>query len=141
MQKYLAILTDLSAAGMLAAALSIVLVSSLWYSHLLFGKAWMRLSGIRFNDFSRADTKRGYVLGSIVALMQAALLGMIVEHMQSHWGAIIGSIGLLWLFLLLEGSQSFIWEKKPFALFLLHAFRALAALLFAAFVYSFVRTL
>lgn len=141
MEKYFAIFHDISAVGLIAAACAIILTGTVWYSHLLFGKSWRRLSGIRLGDFSKADVKRGYIFGAIVALIQATLIAIIIEHVQDHWGAILGSIGLVWLFLLLELSHRSIWERQPIALFLLHAFRAFAALLACAITYSLMRSL
>lgn len=141
MEKYFAIFHDISAVGLIASTCAIILTSALWYSHLLFGKSWRRLSGIRLGDMSASDIRRGISFQSIVAILQATLIAIIVEHVQDHLGAILGSIGLVWLFILLELSNRSIWERQPIALFLLHALRALAALLACAITYSIVRTL
>lgn len=141
MQHYLAILDMLSIPGLVLATFAIILTGSLWYSHMLFGKSWRRLSGIRLGDISKSDIRRGYFLSSIVASIQAVLVAIIIEHVHAHWIAVLGTIGLVWMFLLLEMSGRSIWERQPFALFLLHAFRALAALLVAAITYSMSKML
>lgn len=138
MERYTALFASLSPLGIGLAALAIIVVGSLWYSTLLFGKSWMRHSGIRSTDISIGDARRGYIYGSLVALIQAFLVAIIVKHADAHWHMFVGGIAVLWLFLLLEQFNRFIWERATLALVLIHAFRALATLMAAAFTYYFV---
>ncbi len=138
MDRYLAVFSGLSPLGILAGAFAIILVGSLWYSTRLFGKAWMRHSGIRSTDINVRDARRGYIYGTAVALIQSALIALIVDHAGDKWHVFVGGIVVLWLFLLLEQFNRFIWERATFALVLIHAFRALATLMACAFTYHFV---
>lgn len=138
MERYTAIFSHLSPLGIGLAALAIIVVGSLWYSTPLFGKSWMRHSGIRSTDMNIRDARRGYFFGIIVAVLQSVLVALIVDHAGEKWHTFVIGILVLWIFILLEQFQRFIWERATFALVLIHAFRALATLMAAAFTYHFV---
>ncbi len=138
MERYTAILEQLSPLGIVLGAAAIIVVGSLWYSTRLFGKSWMRHSGIRSTDISMRDARRGYALGSITALIQSFLVALIVDHASEKWHIFAIGIAVLWFFILLELFNRFIWERSSFALVLIHAFRSLATLMAAAFTYHFV---
>lgn len=138
MERYTAIFDQLSLLGVVAGAVAIVVVGSLWYSSFLFGKAWMRHTGIRSTDITAREARRGYILAILTALVQSALIALIVDHAGEKWQTFVGGIVVLWLFLLLELFHRFIWERASFALVLIQAFRALATLMAAAFTYHFV---
>lgn len=138
MERYTAILSQLSLPGIGLGALAILVVSSLWYSSKLFGKSWMRHTGIRSTDISVSEARRGYLLATIVALLQSALVALIVDHASDKWHMFAIGIAVLWLFILLEEFNRFVWERASFALVLIQAFRSLATLMAAAFTYYFV---
>lgn len=138
MERYTAIFSQLSLLGIVLSALAIIVVGSLWYSTRLFGKSWMRHTGIRSTDISLSEARRGYFFGTLVALVQASLIALIVDHAGEKWQMFAVGIVVLWLFILLEQFNRFIWERASFALVLIHAFRALATLMAAAFTYHFV---
>lgn len=137
MENYTAILETLSPLGIVLGAVAIVAVGSLWYSSFLFGKAWMRHSGIRSTDITVGEARRGYLWASIVALLQSALVALIVSHAGGHWYIFAIGIVVVWLFILFEQFARFIWERATFSLVLIQSFRALAQLMAAAFTYHF----
>lgn len=138
MERYLAILDTLSWPGVIAGAVAILAVGSLWYSSFLFGKAWMRHTGIRSTDITKRDAVRGYTFGTIAAFVQSLLIALIVDHAGEKWQVFVVGIVVLWLFIMLEQFNRFLWERATIALVLIQSFRALVTLMAAAFTYHFV---
>lgn len=138
MERYLTLFNTLSPLGIGLAALVIVVVGSLWYTHYFFGKAWMRHSSMRSTDFTASDMRRGYVFGTLAALLQAVLIALIVDHAGAAWQHFVAGILVIWLFVLFELLNRFTWERASFSLVLIHAFRSLASLMAASFTYHFV---
>lgn len=131
MDRYTEALTNISPVAWLVAALVIIVVGSLWYSPLMFGKSWARHTGIRSHDLRPSDVRRSYIFAIFNALFLSYLLGIVASHATSI-PALIASVAFIWLFVMLEQFNSFIWERAAFALFLINAFRSLAALAAAA---------
>lgn len=84
---------------------------ALWYSPLLFGKLWMKLSGAEM----KKKAKRGYILGFVGTLVMFAILDMILTSIQAATmaeGAILGLLlaigfaGVITLNNVLWGGQS-----------------------------------
>ena len=128
-------LSDVSPFAVLLSAVVMLIVGSVWYSHFLFGKAWQRLSGIRSSDISLGDARRGYIFATAFLVLIAYLLGVVAGHAGGNAHALYGAVGMIWLFIMAEQANGFVWEKQPFALFLLQAFRSLFSLLAGATVF------
>jgi hypothetical protein len=117
-------------------AVVMMLVGSLWYSSFLFGKAWVRHTGIRATDIRPSETRRGYIVSVFTCLLSAYLLGIIAAHVGQSRTLFCG-VALIWLFVMVEQLNGFLWRRDPLALFLLQAFRSLFALLAGALVFYF----
>lgn len=86
--------------AVLVAAFSTFLLGGLWYSPLLFGKAWMRV-----NDFSEAELEkfskaRMFGWSSVFALVMAFNLAMFLASPDTNvvWGMTAGALaGLGWV--------------------------------------------
>ena len=83
--------------AVLVAALSSFLIGGLWYSPILFARAWMREAGL---DEARLRAKvatvfaGAFVLALVIALNLALFLG---EHATIAWGAGAGALaGIGW---------------------------------------------
>lgn len=131
MDRYTEALTTISVAAWLVAALVIIVVGSLWYSSLMFGKSWSRHTGIRPHDIRPAEVRRSYIFAIFSALFISYLLGIVSSHATSI-PALLASVAFIWVFVMIEQFNSFIWERAAFALFLINALRSLAALLAGA---------
>ena len=129
-------LPEVSAFAVVCSAFVMVAIGALWYSPLLFGKAWVRHTGIRATDIRAGEKKRGYVVGLFTALGMAYLLGMLVAHSEKtayiFWG-----IGFIWFFVIVEQLNGVLWRRDPIALFCIQAFRSLFSLLGGALVFYF----
>lgn len=140
MDRYTDALTNISVAAWLVAALMILVVGSLWYSSLMFGKSWARHTGIRPHDIRPAEVRRSYIFAIFSALFLSYLLGIVASHATSI-PALVASVAFIWVFVMLEQFNSFIWERAAFALFLINALRSLAALLAGALVHHLFEVL
>ena len=90
---------DINIAAAPVAAISTFVIGGIWYSPLLFHKAWMRTNG-----FNEADLKGGearifglaFVLALVMAFNLAAFLG--APDTGVAWGATAGALtGLGWV--------------------------------------------
>ncbi|MFZ4124511.1 MAG: DUF1761 domain-containing protein [Rickettsiales bacterium] len=135
--RYIDTLLNVSPVAVVLSAVAMMVVGSLWYSSFFFGKAWMRLSGIRMSDIHQDDARRGYIFATFFSLLIAYLLGVVASHAVAHPTALFSSVVAIWIFVMAEQANGFIWEKQPFALFLLQAFRSLFSLLAGATVFLF----
>jgi len=125
MEHYIEAFSSVSLLGVLTSALAMIVANSLWYSPLLFGRASARLSGARLGD---KHARSSYVYAAITALITAYLLGVVSAHTNVQPHAVYGCVFALWLFVMLEQANGFIWHRDAFALFLIHAFRSLFCL-------------
>lgn len=135
MDKYTQALTNISLLGLFLGAAAIMLVGSLWYSRVMFGKSWARHNQlIRTHMPKASEMGASYFFALLTALATSYLLGVVAGHATSPH-ALFFSILFVWIFIMMEQFNRFIWERAAFALFLINAFRSLAALSAAAFVH------
>lgn len=100
---------DISIAGVIIATVVYFLIGSVWYSPILFGKAWQEELGFTDDDLKDVNMFKimgsAFVLSLIIALNLAAFL---TEGASLVWGLMAGglagigwvatSIGILYLF-------------------------------------------
>jgi hypothetical protein len=81
-----------------AAALSSFIVGGLWYGPL-FGKTWMRASGLSAEQAAQANQGRIFGLSFVLQLIAAAVLAMFVGPESDLGFALFasGSVGLFWV--------------------------------------------
>jgi len=109
----------------LAAVVSFVL-GMLWYSPVLFGKQWMKLSGLGKKDIGKAKKKKmtGIMLTAFIANLVMAwvflyLLGML-GYSDVLSGIVLGF--LVWIgFFATTMLGSVLWEGKPWGLYVINA--------------------
>ena len=129
--------------AVLAAAIASMIIGSLWYGPL-FGKTWMRLSGL--TDARLAELKnRG--MGKIYAI--SFVMSLIMAYVLAHFVAIWGAVGVagafqlafwIWLgFVVTIVIAPFLWEGKPIKLYFLNIAYSLLSLFAMALVLVFWR--
>ena len=82
----------------LSAFIAMFLLSQLWLSPLMFGRAWVRHSGIRPSDLRPADVKRIMLTAFISRAVWALLFGVMTSHvildmdvtMEQHGRSLLG---------------------------------------------------
>lgn len=119
---------ELNLWAVLGAAVASMVIGGLWYSPLLFGKTWMHLSGLTMESMEKEKKKapRGYALTFIGSL----LTGYVLAHFLTYASASTGETGYLaglqgsfwvWLgFFVPVMLGSFLWEGKPFKLYVVN---------------------
>lgn len=111
--------------AVLAAAIVSMVIGALWYSPLLFGKAWMKLMGFSAKDMEKAKKKgmgKLYFYNFIAALVLACVLAWFIG-VSGASGLSEGIIVAFWVWLgfivsILIGGV--LWEGRPFSLFLIN---------------------
>ncbi len=114
-------------AAVVLAALAGIVVGSLWYSPVLFGKTWMKLTGKR--DMGKMGPNMALV--AVFALVESYVLA----HMVGYVGATTVGQGLetglwLWLgFIATSMGLNYLFGGKSLKLYLLDAGNHLATIL------------
>lgn len=123
--------------AVLAATVATYIVGWLWHS-VLFGKMWMKLSGISkdsMKDMSMTATK-AVSYGFVVTLISTFVLA----HFAVIWGAIgvSGAFSLafwVWFgFIMTTLAGGWLWEGKSFKLFAFNAAHAFVSIFVASLV-------
>lgn len=128
----------------IAGAVIVMILGTFWYSPALFGKSWMRLSGITPEKMAQAKAKgmgRTYGLAFLNALVLSGVVHYFVSFSDALTYSEAVSVGfLLWLGLVATTVMAgYLWEGKPFylvaisAVYYLVAISLLSLLSFAAF--------
>ena len=101
--------------AVIAAAASTFVIGGLWYSPLLFHRAWMKA-----NRFTDADVQRGnqaviFGLAFVFAVLMAFNLAMFLNapDTTTAWGAAAGLLSAVWVVLGIGTVALF--ERRPFA--------------------------
>jgi hypothetical protein len=128
MEKYLDTFGAVSLIAVLLGAIAMLFARMLWYSPLMFRKSWARHTNLPIGGMRPDTLLKGYIGTFITSLALSYLLAVAATHATAHWSALIGTIGIIWLFIMLEQCNMFIWRRAPFALFLIHTFRSLFCL-------------
>lgn len=116
--------SSLSPLAIILAAVAGQIIGALWYSPLLFGKQWMKLSGVTQKDIDGAKGKMGpaYLMAFIGAIVMAIVLALVFgwSSVDSFGQAFIVTV-LLWAgFTLPVHLGQILWGGKPAGLFFLN---------------------
>ena len=126
--------------AVLVAAVVSMVVGSLWYGPV-FGKMWKGLMG--FTDESMKSMK----MSMMQAMVGGFITALVMAYVLARFAIISGAMGVMgafnlafwiWLgFTATVAAGGFLWEGKPFKLFLLNAAEQLVALFLMALVLVF----
>ena len=113
-------------------AVAAMIIGSIWYSPLVFGKAWMKLAGVKEpkKDEANKQMLKGMGLGLVTMLVMAYVLARFMDIMVvvDSNGALEMSLWLWLGFMLPLTLGSFLWEGKDVKLSFLNAAYWLATL-------------
>lgn len=116
---------ELNYSAIIVAALASMVIGALWYSPLLFGKAWMKLSGLTKAKLRKMKKKAGpsYVVGLLASLVMAYVLANFLNFMRVSTLEGAAQVGLwLWLgFVATTMLGMVLWEGRPVKLYVLNA--------------------
>ena len=125
---------DVNFVAVLVAAIVSMIIGALWYSPLLFGKLWMRLSNITAKQLAAAKKKNmtAQYIGQFV-------LCLVTAYVLTHFLAYVGATSVsdavqlgFWIWLGFVGPVTMgmvLWMGKSFKLFLLDSAHNLVTLL------------
>lgn len=115
-------LTRVNIWSVILAAVIYLIIGSLWYSPLLFGKYWIKLIGFCDEDFKTNKPMwlilvLSFLSAAVAAFMISAVLG---PRSSVVTGAIVGAaVAICWI--TMSKLTDVLFENKPVRLFLLHA--------------------
>ena len=124
-----------SLVAVVAAAASMFVLGGLWYSPLLFVKAWQRLAGLRDEELAARRTWLVFAISAAVALIAAATLGLFIGADGGvAFGVAAGAAaGFAWV--AAGMAITYLFERRPLALWLIDGgYHALAFTLMGALI-------
>jgi len=106
--------------AVVVAALASFLLGGLWYSPVLFGKAWQRETGLSDEKLKQGNTAKIFGLSFILALLAAWNFANFLGPRPSLvFGTAVGaSAGLLWV--ASSFGINYLFERKSLKLFLIN---------------------
>lgn len=138
--------------AVLVAAVAAMIFGGLWYSPLLFGKAWMKGAGFTQADMEKAKKKgmwKSYLFNFLSLLVLAFVLQQLVVNSMKAAGFLslegfsrflflLDDMILFWVgFVATIMLSSVIWEGRPFYYYLVNVFHWLFSLLVMTAVYVY----
>ena len=123
--------------AVLVAAVVNIVVGSLWYGPI-FGRAWKHMMGIT------DESMRNMRLSPMQAMVGGFITAIVMAYVLAHFVVTNGAVGVkgalelsfwIWLgFMATVTAGSFLWENRPFKLFVLNAAQQLVSLVLMAIV-------
>lgn len=123
--------------AIILAGISNMAVGFVWYSEALFGKQWMKLTGLTKEKLEKGQKDMPKIM--ITSFIAALIMAYCLKHSAVYGGAYNGttgaSLGLMtgfftWLgFMMPVQLTNVLFERQPFKLFLIHTGYQLVAIL------------
>lgn len=115
---------DINFVAIIVGAISNMIIGAVWYSPLVFGKQWMKLSGISQKDIDaqKSQMSKTYAMSFVGALIMAYILAVVLDLVGVATIAQGLQIGfLIWLgFVATTTLSSVLFENKRTELYLLN---------------------
>src|SRR3989338_11585253 len=102
-----------------------MIIGMLWYSPALFGKVWMKM--VVLGEHDQAAAKKAMARSTTVALLAALVMTYVLAHIVGYTQASTFTGGMqtgFWVWLGFYATSLlgvYLWERKPFNLYLLNA--------------------
>lgn len=128
--------------SIIIAGIASALVGFLWYHPRVFGAAWMRMSNVT-PEMANAS-RRGMLVRALVALVAATIAAFVMSFFMLAWGISdwIGCVVLAfwcWLgFVAPAMLGQVLWERKPFALYLINSLYWLVSFVIIALILQYI---
>jgi hypothetical protein len=118
--------------AVIVAAVVSYIVGALWYSPILFGKLWMKLSGFTKKNAEKAK-KKGMTKNYIVAFIAALITAYVLAWFIGAVGGPYGTAFWIWLgFIVTTLINNVLWKGESVQLFFLNIAHYLVSLLIMA---------
>jgi hypothetical protein len=115
-----------------AATLAAMVIGSLWYSPVLFGKVWMKARGISPKNMKGMSMPmREMIIEALSSFITAYVLAILTLAFGAHSFRAIFLLALLvWIgFYVTAQLSEVLWEDRPFTLLVVNASQRLVTLL------------
>lgn len=123
--------------GVLIAGIVSMSIGALWYSPVLFGNIWMKLTGFDKKKMEEAKKKgmvKPYLISFIGTLVMVYILGYLMGVTSISF--VLLAV-LIWFgFMATVALNAVLWEGKSFKLYLINVLHHLVALLAAGVILS-----
>ncbi len=132
--------TDLNYLAIGAVMITSMILGALWYSPLMFGKAWMKFVGITSEQAKQENMAKLWLMGLCNTFILTFFLALFLRITKAETLSEMIQVSLfLWLgFIVTTIFGGVIWEKKPVKLFLINAFYFLVSLPLASVIFYFL---
>jgi hypothetical protein len=123
--------SDINVLAVLIAWVIHIIMGLIWFSPVLFGKEWSRLTGKEL-----APDHKWIVPGFIGHLLMILVLALLIKHTNATTGFSGLFLGLLaWVgFIVPMETGELVWERIPFRLFLLRTGNQLIGIAVSGFI-------
>lgn len=130
---------DLNFWAILFSSIIAMAVGFLWYSQVLFGNIWLKLSGINPKEIEKQKQK-GMGKTFLISFVGTLVMNFVLALFLKYTGVTLASEGLLvgflvWLgFVGTIGLNSVLWESRPVKMFLINTSHQLVVLLISSLI-------
>lgn len=117
--------------AVLVGALASMVLGFVWYSPQVFGKRWMKLTGLSQEELRKESMMRIYIFSFVAALVMAWMLARFI-HYAAAFSLISGIKTGVWAWLGFVAPTSlvnYMFQKKPLELYLVDVGYHLVALM------------
>ena len=124
---------DINYVAVLVAAVASFVIGALWYSPMLFGKMWMKLSNVTDKEMKKAKEKgmsKNFAFQFLGTLVMSYILAHFVYYTQAST-VLEGMLTGFWIWLGFIATVMLgivLWEGKPWKLYFIKAAHELVAL-------------
>ena len=105
----------------LLAALSAFILGGLWYSPVLFGKAWQREAGLSDEQLARSNKAVTFGVSFILCLIAAVAFSMVITPEASFYMAFHSGVGIGLAWVATSFGVNYLFEQKSLKLWLINA--------------------
>jgi len=105
----------------LIAALSAFILGGLWYSPILFGKAWQREAGLSDERLKTSNKALVFSVSFILCLIAAVAFSMVIGTEPSFFMALHSGIGVGLAWVATSLGVNYLFELKSLKLWLINA--------------------
>ena len=105
----------------LIAALSAFALGGLWYSPLLFGKAWQREAGLSDEQLAGANRLRTFGVSFLLCLLAAIAFSMVITPEAGFFMAFHSGVGIGLFWVATSFGVNYLFEQRSLKLWLINA--------------------
>ncbi len=143
---------EISYLGVAIASVASFIIGMLWYSQALFGKAWMKYTGMNKESLT-PDQKSKMMWSMILNLTATLVLVYVLAHVMGAYAKLsmetTGTVNLvstglqsafwLWLgFVATLSLNSVLWERRPWGLYFINVLCVLVQMLVSGVILAYV---